>query len=494
MDAEHDQAEIAQRPPPGWDWPRGELEALLARAAGLAAAYLAELPDEPAFRPFPADLREELATAEAPHDGLPLDELLAEVERLVLPYPFGQGHPRFHAYVNPPPSPVAVAAEAIAAAMNSSCAGGNHAATYLELALVRWFAELLGMPDGTAGQLVSGGSAATLTALAVARHAGARRDVRARGLQQDAGALVVYASPDVHAATRKAVELLGIGSDHLRTVDHDERRRMRPDALAAAIEDDHARGLRPLAVVASAGTTATGAIDPLDEIAVVCERIGVWLHVDAAYGGPAVLSRRYRDELVPLGRAASVALDPHKWLYVPIEAGLVLVRDAAAMRACFSLVPSYLPQGEEGDPIGGPPWFSEYGIQQTRGFRALKVWMALRHHGLRGYAEAIEHDLTLADLLAQRVEAEPQLELLARGLSVVCFRHLPDPRPDAGQLDTWNRTLLRRVQLGGRAFISGVDLGPGAFALRACMLNPRSRPADMDALVEAVLAAAHAQR
>jgi glutamate/tyrosine decarboxylase-like PLP-dependent enzyme len=327
---------------------------------------------------------------------------------------------------------------------------------------------------------VSGGSAATLTGLAVARHTATAGAVRSEGLQQRRQPLAVYAGAEGHSAIRKAVELLGIGADFLREIPSDDGYRLLVPELEAAVGRDLADGVRPMAVVATAGTVNTGAIDPLEEVAAVCRRHGAWLHVDGAYGAPAILSERFRDELRPLALADSLALDPHKWLYVPIDAGAVLVRDAEAMRAAFSLVPSYLPQGDD-SPLTGPPWLSEFGSEQTRRFRALKVWAALRFHGLAGYAAAIDHDLALADHLAALVERTPGLELVARGLSIVCFRH-EGP-------DELNRAVLERLQLGGEAFVSSTVLG-GRLTLRACIVNPRSRPEDLEALVDAVMAAA----
>jgi glutamate/tyrosine decarboxylase-like PLP-dependent enzyme len=269
-------------------------------------------------------------------------------------------------------------ADALAAAMNPSVAGGNHAAVHLERQVVRWFAEIVGLPSTAMGLLVSGGSMANLTALAAARHARAGFDVRLRGLQSGDARLAVYMSEEGHGCIRKSVELLGLGSESLRVIPVNERQEMRVAALAEAIDRDLAAGITPMAVAASAGTVNTGAIDDLEAIAGVCRDRQVWLHVDGAYGAAAVLSTRYRNRLRALALADSLALDPHKWLYVPVEAGLVLARDGRHLRSAFSLVPPYL--RTDGDPhgVGGPPWFSEFGFQQSRGFRALKVWMTLK--------------------------------------------------------------------------------------------------------------------
>lgn len=466
------------------EWTAEEIRRVGSRVVDLIAAHLTGLRDRPAFRPVPAELASAFAAASMPAEGSSPEAILEEFSRTIDPHPFGNGHPRFFGWVNSPPAVFGVFGEALAAAMDPSCAGGNHAAIYVERQVVRWFREALGFPEETMGLLVSGGTAAGLTALAVARHVRAGWDVREEGLDQTRRPLVVYRGREAHSCYQKVVELLGIGAKHLRSVEVDARFRLRPEALDDAIRGDARAGRIPVAVVANAGTVNTGAIDPLNEIADVCREHGVWLHVDGAYGAPAVLGRKYRGAFAGMERADSLALDPHKWLYVPVEAGLVLVRDGAAMRSTFSLVPPYLRTDDDPHGVGGPPWFSEFGLQQTRGFRALKVWMCLKHVGLEGYGRSIDRDIALAERLADRVRREPLLEILEpQSLSIVCFRRKFD-----GDADARNRELLRAVQLGGRAFLSGTVIDAG-FWLRACFVNPRTREEDVDALVEAVLAA-----
>jgi glutamate/tyrosine decarboxylase-like PLP-dependent enzyme len=327
--------------------------------------------------------------------------------------------------------------------------------------------------------LVSGGSAATLTALAVARHRAAARagaDDRREGLAGLAGRLVLYTGTESHSCVTKAAEVLGLGSASIQVVPSDPDHRMRPDELERLVIADQAAGKLAVAVAATAGTTNTGAIDPLGEIAGVCARHGLWLHVDGAYGAPPILLLDgYQPARDGLARADSVAVDAHKWLYAPVDAGLVLLRDAAAARDTFSLVPAYLRTDGDEDGPGGPVWFSEYGLEQTRPFRALKVWMQLRHLGRDGYRRLIAADLAAAAELRRAVSASADFELLASGLSVVCFRHRPagmDPaRLDSAGLDRHNRAVLKAVQLGGRAFLAGTSVD-GAFALRACIVNP----------------------
>jgi glutamate/tyrosine decarboxylase-like PLP-dependent enzyme len=465
--------------------------------AELVATHLAGVPARPVFAPVPPESADEILSSPLPASGEPVDAVLDAFAREVSPYPFGNGHPRFYGWVNSPPAPISVFATALAAAMNPSVAGGNHAAVYLERQVIGWLRQMVGFPADGMGLLVSGASAAALTALAVARHRALRRrewDVRTAGLR-DAPRPVVYQGAEAHSCHQKAVEVLGIGSANLRIVPTDEHLRMVPEALEAMLAEDLDADRLPVAVIASAGTVNTGAVDPLDAIADLCARREVWLHVDGAYGAPAVLLEEYRESLRALGRADSLAMDPHKWLYVPVDAGLVLVRDGQAMREAFSLVPSYLRTDGDERGVQGPPWFSEYGIEQTRPFRALKVWAALRHFGVDGYREMIAHDVALARHLADQVRATPDLELWSpQGLSIVCFRAVPpelDGQADA--LDALNRRVLQDVQLGGEAFLSGTVIR-GRFWLRACVVNPRATEQDAAAMLGSVLQAAERAR
>lgn len=473
-----------------WEWSPDDIRRVGHLVVELITQHLTSLPERSVFRPFPPELAEHFLNAAVPLTGQEPEEILAAFARDVEPYPFGNGHPQFYGWVNSPPSIMGIFAEALAAAMNPSVAGGNHAATYVERQVLNWFKSLLGFPASSMGLLLSGGSMATLTGLGVARHVQLKAklgvDVRASGLQSVGRRLLVYASTESHSCIRKAVELMGLGSDHLRLVPVDAQRRLQVAALEAVIQQDLETGHVPIAVAASAGTVNSGAIDPLAALRTLCDRYGLWLHVDGAYGAPAILSRHYRQALEPIALADSVALDPHKWLYVPVEAGLVLVRDGPAMRDTFSLVPPYLRNDGQTSEIFGLPWFSEYGFQQSRGFRALKVWMSLKHHGLAGYAEAIERDIALAEYLAGLVDANDDLQRLASGLSVVCFRYAPAQlRGGEAQLNALNKKLLEALQRSGQAFLSSTTL-EGTFVLRACIINPRTKAQDLERLVALV--------
>ena len=469
-------------------WNPADVRRIAHRVADMVADYLEQLETRPVFAPLPVDEAARAASDPLPANGSEPDVILDEFARSIGPYPFGNGHPRFWGWINSPPAVMGIFADQLAAAMNPSVAGGNHAAVHVERQVVRWFVEILGQPPTAMGLLVSGGSMSNLTALAAARYAKAGFDVRVRGMQSGDQRLVVYMSEEGHGCIRKAVEMLGIGGDWLRVIPVNDRSEMRVDVLAQTIDRDLQDGYRPMAVAASAGTVNTGAIDDLGAIARVCRDRKVWFHVDGAYGAAARLSSRYRERLAPLALADSIALDPHKWLYVPVEAGLVLVRDAANLRSAFSLVPPYL--RTDGDPhgVGGPPWFSEFGFQQSRGFRALKVWMTLKYYGTSGYARALDHDLDLASYLAERVGADRDLKLMAPpSLSVVCFRVEPAGWGGDERLNELNKAVLERLQLSGRAFLSSTVLN-GRFVLRACIVNPLSGQRDVDAMLEAVKA------
>ncbi|MCA9691297.1 MAG: aminotransferase class V-fold PLP-dependent enzyme [Myxococcales bacterium] len=478
--------------PSPYELPAADLRRLGHRVVDLVVDYLEGLPARPVFQRMSQAERDRLQAAPLPTRGQDPDALVDALVEAVLPHPMGNGHPRFFAWVNPAPDPVAVVTEALAAAMNPSCAGGDHAGVYLERGVIGWLRALVGhdAPAG-GGLLVSGGSAATITALAAARHRAAERrglDVRHDGVV--GLPLTIYASGEVHSCVRKAVELLGLGARSLRTIACDGARRIDVAALRAAITRDRAAGYAPFSVVGSAGTVNTGAVDPLDALADVCAEEALWLHVDGAYGAPGVLDPRLAPRYAGLSRADSLAIDPHKWLSVPAECGCLLVADFAALRAAFSHVPSYL-KARPGRGFDELPWFAEYGSQQTRGLRALKLWVTLSRLGRDGIAATVARHHDLARRLQRRVEAHPALELLAPAtLSIVCFRVAP-PGLDEAAIEALNRELLVRVQESGEAFLSGTELD-GRFALRACVLNHRTRAADVDRLVEVVVAQAGA--
>ncbi len=376
------------------------------------------------------------------------------------------------------------AADLLVAALNQNLGGWrlSPGATEIELALTRWFGERLGLPASAAGMITSGGAMAGFMGLKAARDAMAGWDVRADGVAAGPP-LKLYASTEVHDVNMRAADMLGLGSAAVRPIAVDGRLRMRVDALRDAIASDVREGARPMAVVATAGTVGTGAIDPLDAIADVCAEHGLWLHVDGAYGGIAALTDALRPRFAGIERADSVALDPHKWLYTPHSGGAVVVRDFERLSDAFALDPSYT--HEDKDLTGRGIDYYAYGPQFSRGFHALKVWVSLLAHGWDAYERRIVHDCELAAYLYRRAEEHPELEPVGeQSLSIACFRYVPPGAdPADGRLDALNERLMAELQWSGRVFPSNAVVD-GRFALRACIVNFRTEAEDVDALVE----------
>src|SRR5262245_48175941 len=342
---------------PGFDLPLEEFRRLGYRAVDLLTEHFASFDSDPARTPVPDGVRHDLMDRASPIEPTDPDTLLDEIGSEIMRYPMGNGSPRFFGWVNSPAAPIAVLADLLAAGLNPSVAGGDHAATYVEHAVLRWMRQLVRFPDDGGGILTSGGSVANLVGLAVMRHVKTGGRVRADGVTEP---LVLYTSSEGHSCIQKAVELLGIGHTRLRRIAVDAEWRLDLDALERQIDADRASGLSPACVAATAGTVNTGSIDPLARVADLCQREGLWFHVDGAYGGPAAIVAEVARLYDGLERADSIAVDPHKWMYVPVECGCALVRDRKAMRDAFSLVPPYLRDD------AALPWFAEFGIQQSR--------------------------------------------------------------------------------------------------------------------------------
>jgi glutamate/tyrosine decarboxylase-like PLP-dependent enzyme len=453
-------------------------------ALDAAVDHLEGVAERPVWRPVPAEVKAAIA-APLPFAPQGLEATLADVERLVMPYGTGNTHPRFFGWVHGSGTAGGIVAEAMGAALNANVGGREHAAVYVERQVIAWARELFGLPAAATGLLVSGTSMATLIALTVARNTHAGHDVRHDGLGEAVSQLVAYTSQEAHSSVAKAFELLGLGRKALRAVPVDRSAAMDIGALTSAIARDRADGLRPFAVIATAGTVNTGGIDPLATIADVAAREGLWLHVDGAFGAAAILSPTLAPRLAGIERADSIAFDFHKWLHVPYDAGCVLVRDGAAHRAAFSTRPSYLVGAERGI-AAGEPWFCEFGPDLSRSFRALKVWFTLKEHGLTRLGAAIERNCEQAAYLARLIEAAPALELLAPvTLNIACFRYHP-PDGDPARLDALNDAVVVALHERGIAAPSTTRIG-GRLAIRVNITNHRTRSSDLDALVAAVV-------
>ena len=460
-----------------------EIRRLGYAAVDAVAEARAKLEGRPVFGKVGAGAR--LFEEPVPEDGMPAEEVLAFVREHVLPFPMGNSHPRFYGFINSTADPVGITADYLAASMNPNCWGGDHAAIHVEHRVMRWLAEMLGYPPEAEGILVSGGSMANFTALAAARRAMMPGNVREDGLAGPGRPrLAVYASDQVHHCVDKAVDLLGIGMRQLRKIETDENFRMRMDLLERAVAEDRRDGLVPAIVVGNAGTVNTGAIDPLEKIGDFCRRESLWFHVDGAYGAMARLSPDLAPLLAGMERADSIAADPHKWLYVPYEAGATLVREPGRLAATFRKFPEYLATDPE-SPFPGPAWFAERGVELSRGFKALKVWMGLKTHGRRGYVRAIENDVRLAHVLAEEVGRRPDFERLAPTvLSIVNFRYRPSGRTlSDADMDSVNRRIANRL-LGGGSFFLAPTILKGRASLRVCIVNFRTREEDLTLLLD----------
>jgi glutamate/tyrosine decarboxylase-like PLP-dependent enzyme len=421
----------------------------------------------------PEELRERLSTP-PPEEPAPFDAILAGLERDVLPYVARISHPGYLAFIPGEGTWPGALGDLIASALNVDTCWwlGASGPSALELVVIDWIRRWVGYPEGAAGVLVSGGSAANLTALACAREA------RIGPMDEHA---VVYMSDHTHSSLARAARALGFRPDQVRIIPTDEGARVRPDALRSAIAADRETGRRPLVVVANAGTTATGAIDPFAELAAICREHGVWLHVDGAYGAFACLAERGRAALAGIELADSITLDPHKWLYQPVELGSLLVRDGAQLRRGFEISPDFLSDVEAGDAEVN---FSDRGLQLTRSCRALKLWMSIRYFGVAAFRAAIDACLDLALEAQRRIEHAPELELMTpASLGIVTFRRHPEGADDEPVLDRINAALAEEIQRRGEVFVSTGRVR-GRLVLRLCILNHSTTTAEVERALE----------
>lgn len=445
---------------------------LAARAAEIAAGHLDSIDRLPVERPVPPAERRLLAEQALPETGLSADEILDFLRDHVAVWPLPTGHRRSYGWINSPPAPIGILADGIATTVNATGDGFDHSGIFLLAAVSRWLMQLLGFPEeGSLGLLLSGGSAANLNALAVARFRAARRagwDLRRQGLQGPGRPMVVYASDQAHSSIQKSVEMLGLGSDHLRAVPTDEAFRMRGDALVAMIDEDLSRDIIPCCVVASGGATNCGAIDPLSEIAEITVARGIWLHVDGAYGAIGRLDPAYEERFRGMERADSLTFNPHKWLMTPVDCGALLVRDKQLQREAFSLVPAYLAEGGSDQA----PWPFEYSFQLTYANRAVKTWATLARLGRSGLRDLVVRLNALADSLGALIDRADDLERLAPvSLSIVCFRYRPlEAALDEAAIDRLNEEISARIGRGGEAHLPTTKIG-GRPALRVCFMH-----------------------
>jgi aromatic-L-amino-acid decarboxylase len=449
------------------------------RAGNLLTEFLRtfeqSLTAKPVLPPLDRAVLAELRDRPFPKDGIGIDQLFQEIAAKVVPNSTTIAHPRYLAYVLGPPNGIAPFAEAVAAALNQNCNFWqlSPAASVIERKVISWLAELFGFPKGAGGIITSGGSMATLVAMATAIQDKFSGDFRKAGLQAPGAPLVVYTSEEAHRCVEKSAAILGLGLDNVRKIPVGSEFRMRADLLAAAIRQDRESGKQPFCVVAAAGTINTGAIDPLDEIADLCAAQNLWLHVDGAYGALFVLSPRIKEQLLPCSRADSIALDPHKLLFAPLEAGCVIVRDREKLRHAFGFSASYIP--DQQDPLFTN--FMDYGPQLSRSFKAFKIWCSLQVFGVNAFVAAAEHMLDIARYMGGKIQADAQFELMAPvKMSAVCFRL-------RNASDAENQRILTRLIEEGTALLGPVRIG-AQFGMRACITNYRTTREDIDLILD----------
>jgi len=442
--------------------------------------------DQGHWRPVPDEVKSRLDEP-IPHAGMPLDDVYDTFLRDVLPYPTGNGHPRFWGWVMGTGSATGMLAEMLAAGMNSHLAGYDQSASLIEKKVLAWLTALMGFPETSSGLLVSGGTAANLNGLLAARVAKAGWDIREEGLHAGPP-LVAYGSTETHSWASKACDTMGMGRKAFHKVAVDSDYRLDIDACRAAIKADIAAGKRPFAIIGNAGTVNTAAVDDLGAIRALADEFGLWFHVDGAFGSLAAWSASH-DLVAGQELADSIAFDLHKWGYMPYEVGVILTRDPDAQLAAFQPPAgsaAYLQSSRKGISAE-TTYFADRGLQLSRGFRALKVWMSMKEQGVDRIGAAIQANIDQAQYLGRLVEAAPGLEVLAPvAMNIVCFRYAPEGTPDA-DLNRLNQDILAELQVRGIAVPSQTILA-GKFAIRVCITNHRTELADLDLLVEQVLA------
>jgi aromatic-L-amino-acid/L-tryptophan decarboxylase len=467
------------------------LDDITTQATQLVADFFQTIADRPVRAENYAGKTTAAIDLELPVEGVPLERLIDEC-RTIFDLSRHNGHPRFFGYVASPSTPIGAYADLIASALNANitCWRSGPAGTELEQLVVRWLGALIGYDTHAKGLLTSGGSTANMIALLVASRRSLGSEASRKGLWNSGPPLIVYASEEVHMSIAKAADILGLGRDQVHVVACDDRQRMRVDSLRQQIENDLRNGLRPCCVVASAGTVNTGVVDPLETIADVATQFDLWFHVDGAYGAPGILDERKKHLFRGLERADSVSLDPHKWLYVPVDAGCLLFRDPSPVKATFSTEDAdYIKVHGHSDDEAFAYW--DYGVELSRRFRALKVWLTLSYYGVRRIAEAVSNDISLAAYMGELVANAEDFQLLAPvELSICCFRYVPEgwTRSDV-RLDRLNERIMSRVQTSGRAYLSNATVD-GHFALRACITNFRTTRSDIELTLETIRDAA----
>lgn len=434
----------------------------------------------------PKQLQQLLGDLSLPNEGTAPDKLLAKATDLLFDHSLLNGHPKFFGYITSSAAPIGALADMLAASVNPNV--GAHIlspmATEIEKQTVKWLAELIGVSPTYGGILVSGGNMANFTAFLAARTAKAPETIKEDGIGS-VSKLIVYCSKATHTWVEKATILFGHGSKSIRWIATDLENKMDNTALENAIKKDLDAGHIPFMVIGTAGDVSTGVVDNLTEIAAICENYNLWFHIDGAYGAPAAVIPDLKKMFKGIAAADSIALDPHKWLYAPLEAGCTLVKDPNHLIATYSSHPEYYNFDSNEDDIAQN--YYEYGFQNSRGFRALKVWMTLQQIGKNGYIDIIGEDIALSKLLFQLADNHRKLEAVTQNLSITTFRYVPENfSDDEAYLNTLNESLVNQLQQGGEMFLSNAIIND-AYCLRACIVNFRTSKKDIEEVIEIVV-------
>jgi glutamate/tyrosine decarboxylase-like PLP-dependent enzyme len=443
--------------------------------------YLQNIRQRPVWEKIPAGVKN-FYNKDVPLAPQKIDEIYREFSKYILPYNKGNVHPRFWSWVEGNGTPFGVLADLLASAMNPNVTIGDHSAMYIDHQVIEWCKQMMNYPKSATGILVSGGSIANITALIVARNNLAGKNIRKNGVQAAQSPMIIYCSTETHSCIQKAAEVIGIGTDGVRRIAVDDNYRINIEELKRTIKIDLSEGFVPFCIVGNAGTVNTGAIDDLDALNEICRQYNLWFHVDGAFGALAKLVPEYAKELKSIEEADSVAFDMHKWMYMPYEVGCTLIKNPDAHRNAFAVIPNYLLHHDRGLAAGLEP-INNYGMELSRGFKALKVWMSLKEHGLKKYVLLIRQNIAQAFYLGELVKGHEELELLTPvTMNIVCYRYKKTGLSEK-QLNTLNKEILMSLQERGIASPSYTILN-GKYSIRVANTNHRSRKKDFETLVE----------
>jgi aromatic-L-amino-acid decarboxylase len=429
-----------------------------------------------------SEISELIGFSSIPENGSNPDELLARTTDILMENSLLNGHPKFMGYITSSPAPIGALADLLAATINPNVGAQilSPVATEIEKQTIQWLAEFIGVSPNYGGILVSGGNMANFTGFLAARTAKAPKEIKEKGISNTSNQLTVYCSETTHTWIEKAVILFGLGTDSVRWIPTDDQNKMNINLLEETIKEDLKNGCTPMIIIGTAGDVSTGSVDNLKEISTVSKKYDVWFHIDGAYGVPAAIVPKYKSLFDGIKEANSIALDPHKWLYSPLEAGCTLVKKPQHLIDTFSSHPEYYNFSDNDHN------FYEFGLQNSRGFRALKVWLALKQIGKNGYIQMINEDIDLAKMLFDKSNIHPELEAITHSLSITTFRYVPEENLSETYLNTLNEELLNDLQSGGELFVSNAIIKT-KYCLRACIVNFRTSEKDIHEMIEIIV-------